>query len=177
MPIHETAQSDTFVQYLTAAQNRLYGYIFSLLGDHHRANDVLQETNLVLWRKASEFRPGSDFIPWSFAIARFQVMAHLRDRGRDRFLLDPEVAELIDADVVEEAGHFAETQAALRACLSKLPERSRSLIDLRYFSRQSIRELAEGAKKSEEAIKVALLRIRRGLRDCLQRQLQEEVRG
>ena len=62
----DPAPADDFVQQLTANQNRLYGYIFSLLGDHHRANDVLQETNMVLWRKAAEFQTDRDFIPWAF---------------------------------------------------------------------------------------------------------------
>ena len=175
MPPIDPIPTDEIVQHLTRSQNRLYGYIFSLLGNHHRAEEVLQETNIVLWRKAGEFRAGSDFMPWAFAIARFQVMAHLRDKKRDRLLLDPEVAELVDADVAEEAGHLAETQTALRTCLSKLPEKSRTLIDARYFSGRSIKQLAEITEKSEEAIKVALLRIRRGLRECVQRELARET--
>jgi RNA polymerase sigma-70 factor, ECF subfamily len=175
MPSSDTSPDDTFVQHLTASQNRLYGYIFSLLSDHHRAEEVLQETNMVLWRKAGEFRVGSDFIPWAFAIARFQVMAHLRDKKRDRLLLDPEVADLVDTDVAEEAGNLAESQAALRICLSKLPKKSRTLIDARYFSGRSIKQLAETMEKTEEAIKVALLRIRRGLRECMQRELARET--
>ena len=50
--------SEQFVQLLTENQNRIYGYIYSLLGNFERSADVLQETNLVLWRKNSEFRMG-----------------------------------------------------------------------------------------------------------------------
>ena len=85
--------TEYFIQALTESQNRLYGYIFSLVGEHHAASDILQECNLVLWRKFGEFRPESDFIPWAFAIARFQVLAHLRDRKRSdiarNFLFHP----------------------------------------------------------------------------------------
>ena len=51
--------TEHFIQSLTESQNRLYGYIYSLVGDHHAAADVLQECNLVLWRKFGEFREGA----------------------------------------------------------------------------------------------------------------------
>tara|TARA_R110002167_G_scaffold59668_1_gene169225 strand:+ start:94 stop:618 length:525 start_codon:yes stop_codon:yes gene_type:complete len=166
--------SEAFVRELTNSQNRLYGYIFSMLGDHHRAADVLQESNLVLWRKIEEFRPGSDFIPWAFAIARFQVMAHLRDKKRNRCLLEPDLIELIGEEMQEEAEGFEELRVGLRACLAKLPGKSRLLIDSRYFGGQTIKQIATESQKTAEAIKVALLRVRRGLRDCVQRELGKE---
>lgn len=153
------------------SQNRLYGYIYSLIGDHHRAADVLQETNLVLWRKAEEFRPDADFIPWAFAIARYQVMANVRDHGRDRCILDPELLELVGDEIVEVASEFDEMKDALRGCLSKLPPTSRGMIDSRYFSGRSISELAGEINKSADATKSALMRIRKGLRECVQREV------
>ncbi len=82
-----------FVQQITEHQDRMYGYIFSLLGDHSRASDVLQESNLVLWRKKAQFETGQPFLPWALAIAKFQVLAHVRDRARDRCVLDPKLVE------------------------------------------------------------------------------------
>ena len=48
-------QQEKFIKLLTESQNRLYGYIFSLVGDPNRSKDILQEANLVLWRKIDEF--------------------------------------------------------------------------------------------------------------------------
>jgi len=55
-------------------QTQIKGFISSLMGDFAAVPDVLQETFLVVQRKASEFEPGSNFIGWTFQIARFQVM-------------------------------------------------------------------------------------------------------
>lgn len=79
---------EIFIRSLSESQNRLYGHIYSLPGNHHEAAEVLQETNLVLWRKLDEFRAGSDFIPRAFGAARFQVLARLGDtkRARARFV-------------------------------------------------------------------------------------------
>lgn len=167
--------TESFVQQLTSSQNRLYGYIYSLIGDHHRAADVLQETNLVLWRKADEFRPGADFIPWAFAIARFQVMANIRDKGRDRCVLDPDLLELISEELEEPASHFQEMQEALRHCLNKLPTNSREMIDCKYFNGQSIKQLAAKFEKSTDATKSALVRIRKGLRECVKNQVAKQA--
>ena len=59
-----------------------------MLGDVDQANEVLQETNLVLWRKSDEFQSGSDFKAWSFRVAHFQVMAFRQRQIRDRLVFD-----------------------------------------------------------------------------------------
>jgi RNA polymerase sigma-70 factor (ECF subfamily) len=46
---------EQFVRLLTTHQSRLAGFIFALMASGDGAQDVLQETNLVLWRKAGEF--------------------------------------------------------------------------------------------------------------------------
>jgi RNA polymerase sigma-70 factor (ECF subfamily) len=166
--------TEYFIQALTESQNRLYGYIFSLVGEHHAASDILQECNLVLWRKFGEFRPESDFIPWAFAIARFQVLAHLRDRKRsDARFVSPEIVELLHDEVAEQAGEFEEMRLALRQCLSKLAPTSRELVENRYFRKLAIQAIAEETSRNLSAVKVALMRVRLALRECIDRQMRK----
>ena len=73
-----------FVQLLTSHQSRLYAYVLSLLGNRTQAEDVMQETNAVLWRKAHDFKLGTNFGAWMLKVAHFQVMAHRRKLTRDR---------------------------------------------------------------------------------------------
>lgn len=162
-------QSEQFVRHLTESQNRLYGYVYSLLGDHARAADVVQETNLVLWRKIEEFKADKPFLPWAFAVARYQVLAHLRDHGRDKVLLDQSLIELVSPHAEQEAVNLESKQTALRSCLDKLPEQHRDLIRGFYFRSQSVNQLAEQLGKSVSAIKTALLRSRRQLAECVER--------
>lgn len=164
---------ESLVQHIAEHQNRLYGYIFSMLGDHARASDVLQETNLVLWRKKDEFRPGEPFLPWAFAIARFQVLAHVRDRGRDKCLLDAELVEALSEETQRQAEHFEAIRHALRQCMAKLSPENQELVQQRYFHATPIDKLAESLGKGTSAVKVALLRIRRSLAECIQRQMAE----
>ena len=166
--------SEQFVQRLTESQNKIYGYIYSLVGDHSRAADVVQETNLVLWRKLHEFDTSKPFLPWAFAIARFQVLAHLRDRKRDRFLLDPDLAEMISEEAEQQAGQLDAIRDALRLCMQTLPPPNRKLIEQRYFQAMSMAEVAATADRTVGALKVAMLRIRRQLAVCVERRMAKD---
>lgn len=166
--------SELFVQQLTEHQNRLFGYVYSLLGDRSRAADVVQETNLVLWRKIGEFQPDRPFLPWAFAIARYQVLAHLRDRGRDKLLLDSATVDALSDEAERQATQIESTREALQKCLQLLSAEHRELIERRYLSGLSLEEMAGTAKKSAGALKVALLRVRRQLADCVEKRLGAE---
>ena len=169
----ETDQTELLVQQIAEHQNRLFGYIFSMLGDHTRASDVLQETNLVLWRKKDEFRPGDPFLPWAFAIARFQVLAHVRDRGREKCLLDCELVEALAEETQRQSERFEAIRHALRSCLSQLTPAHQELVQQRYFHAVPIEKIAESLGRGASAVKVSLLRIRRSLAECIQRRLAE----
>lgn len=164
----ESEQTERFVQQLAEHQNRLYGYVFSLLSDHSRAADVLQETNIVLWRKIGEYDPQKPFLPWAFAIARFQVLAHLRDQKRDKLLLDAELAAAISDKAEKQASRLDEFRQALRPCLETLTDGNRQLVEQRYLRSKSISDIAAAVDRTVSAVKVALMRSRRHLADCIQ---------
>ena len=170
----ESDKTEHFVQQLAEHQNRLYGYVFSLLGDHSRAADVLQETNMVLWRKIGEFDAEKPFLPWAFAIARFQVLAHPRDQKRDRLLLDAELAAAISEEAGKQTGTLDEFRQALRLCLDTLTAGNRELVERRYVKSMSIADIAAAVDRTVSAVKVALMRSRRQLADCIEVRMAAE---
>lgn len=165
--------SPDFASQITARQQRLYGYIHSLLDNSAAAWDVLQETNIVLWRKQAEFRPGTNFEAWAFTVARFQVMAWLRDRNREPLdLMTPELCELIAPEVEMEAARFDQRLSALQKCREQLPERGRRIVELYYERGRSVKQVGEDLKMGVEAVKQALFRLRRTLQDCIEQNSQ-----
>lgn len=164
------ARTEEFVRLLTGAQLGLFRYIATLLGNPTDAQDVLQATNIVLWRKAGDFRPGSNFRAWSERVAYFQSRAYLRDRGRDKHVFSEALMETLAARSVEPDD---DRQIALRHCLTELTVRNRALLRERYGDGAPIRELAERHSKGISAMKAALMRIRRGLLACIQKKLAE----
>ena len=49
-----------YSQMITRIQKSLYAFILSLLPNRNEAEDILQETNLILCKKANEFDPKKD---------------------------------------------------------------------------------------------------------------------
>jgi RNA polymerase sigma-70 factor, ECF subfamily len=54
---------EQFAANMMRAQRPLHVYVYSLLGAAQGVDDVLQEINLVLWRKMGEFDPRREFLP------------------------------------------------------------------------------------------------------------------
>ena len=54
--------------------------------DPELAKDVLQETNRLLWRRAPDYDPRREFLPWAFAHAFNQVRAARKRLRRERLV-------------------------------------------------------------------------------------------
>ena len=167
MQVKSSQNTEAFVQLMTAHQGRLYGYILSLLGDVDQANDVLQESNVVLWRNAAEFRPGSNFRAWAFRIAHFQVMAHRQRQLRDRVVFDDEILAILDPAAREEDEAFEAREQVLSGCLEKLGEPHRDLLHKRYALGQSLQAIADACRNTANGVAQMLFRIRRSLIECV----------
>jgi RNA polymerase sigma-70 factor (ECF subfamily) len=152
-------------------QADLHRYILSLMPDRMLAEDVLQETNLILWRKAAEYDAGRPFLPWALAVAFFQVKAARRDAGRDRHVFDDSLVEILAAEQRETEAGAQDMETALEACLRELPERQRHLILARYQPGASVQDLAAEHRQTPTALSLALLRIRKALEGCIERKL------
>jgi RNA polymerase sigma-70 factor (ECF subfamily) len=168
----ESGETDRYVQELTSSQGRLRAYILASLGNYADTADVLQRTNLALWRKASEFRSEAPFLPWALSIARFEILAFIRDAKRDRHVFASDVTALLADMAADVVANLDSRREALRICMEKLPRRNRDLLWLRYSEEQSIRQLAESSQRSEDAVKSLLLRIRRTLERCIETRLR-----
>jgi RNA polymerase sigma-70 factor (ECF subfamily) len=160
-----------FVQQMMAEQTSLFAYIARLLGNLNDANNVLQQTNLVLWRKASEFEAGTNFRAWARKTAYYQTLAFLRDKKRDKHIFDDALLEQLAARPTEIDED--ERRVALRHCLGHISADSLELLRQRYAPGNSISDIAKQRRKSEGAIRNALMRIRQSVVRCIERQMAD----
>ncbi|MEQ8848266.1 sigma-70 family RNA polymerase sigma factor [Botrimarina sp.] len=160
-----------FVTHLTDAQPALFSYICMLLGGVQEANNVLQETNLVLWKKAGEFQPGSNFKAWAREVAYYKALSHMRDSKRSRVFIDQDRIEaaIASSSVLEDTD---ERRVALRHCLTELTDEQMNLLGMRYRAETPVVQIASLLGKSEGAVKMTLRRIRLGLMECIQRRIR-----
>lgn len=162
------------VQQIARHQSRLRAFVRCLLVRSSDVDDVLQEINAVLWEKADEFEPGTDFWAWASQIARYKVLNQLRNYGRERLVFDLAIVERL-ADVAKHRlTDLDARREALEGCLNKLAPPQRQLIDLRYVDGHAIERIAQTVGRSAGSIRQTLYRIRAVLLECIQRQLSSE---
>lgn len=166
------ADDARFVQLITEHQNLIRSFVISLLPGAPGVDDVIQNTNAVLWRKRDSFEAGSNFRAWAFTIARFQTMAYLQELKRRRWIsLDTDVAEQIAQDLEEdplEAAAYEEQLNALDHCLEKLRGKDRELVVQRYWHKTRLQDYAVISHRSVDSLKVTLFRLRAALKRCVE---------
>jgi RNA polymerase sigma-70 factor (ECF subfamily) len=167
--------SDEFVALLTKYQRQLHAYIFSLVWNPTDADDILQETNLVLLKKSAEFDPSREFLPWAFTFARFQALAGLKRLQRLRFVFDESLAMFLADEAAREDPVVEARRRALATCFQKLPASHRDLLIRRYQPKAVVGEMAAALGLSLKALSDRLRRIRGKLLDCIARALAQEA--
>lgn len=169
--------SEQLVRLIAQAQRRLFAFVLAMVRRPADAEDILQETNVVLWRKRESYRPESDFFAWAFEIARLQVLSHRTRQARRGDPFDDALLEEIAEAARIESLQFDQRGTALRQCLQKLPAPQRELIERRYQPGVVVSSLAEELGKSGNAVSELLRRIRETLRQCIERTLSAESRS
>ena len=167
-----THQQTRFIAALTRHQPALEAFCHAQLAHRPDAQEALQATCMKLWEKSGEWDPETEFLPWAFAVARFTVLSHLRDRMRDRLVFDEDVVLAMAEDTETAAAQFEDRREALGICLQKLKPEQRDVLQEHYIGGRSVRELGGATGRSESAVKMILLRLREQLSACIERQLR-----
>ncbi|MBR2838770.1 MAG: sigma-70 family RNA polymerase sigma factor [Kiritimatiellae bacterium] len=161
----------TFISQLTKAQFELKVYIAALACDLQDVDDILQETNVYIWRKADTYDPSRPFLPWAKALAKYQVLRWRKDLERDRLVLDDTAIELLADDALSEVDHDVQ-MLALRRSLRQLTDDEFKLLKSKYVARKRMPELAREFHVSEGAVASRLFRIRKYLHTSISEMLK-----
>src|SRR5262245_56762792 len=126
---HAHARKAAFADHLRQNQSRLYGYFHSLVRDLNDADDLFQQTTLILWKKFDDFDTSRSFFSWACGIARLEVANFLRGRGRQRLYFS-DALNLLLIEAHEEVGseELEDRREALAHCVEKLRQRDRDLL-------------------------------------------------
>jgi RNA polymerase sigma factor (sigma-70 family) len=61
----------------------------------------------------------------------------------------------------------------LEDCLKQVPEKQRTLLDMKYSMNRSSDEIAKSLKKTRQWVRTNLFRIRKNLKDCIEAKLSQ----
>jgi RNA polymerase sigma-70 factor (ECF subfamily) len=148
--------------------DRVYGYAFYQLGDHHDAEDATERIFLAALRALPGFRDrGSTFRAWLFRIAHNTIANAHRARSRRPAEPLPDWFErpAPDADPASLVA-MADELHQVREAIVRMPDDRRQVILLRFVDELSTAEIAQVLDRSPGAVRVLL---HRSLRDLASR--------
>ena len=163
-------QNEELMTLISASQKALFVYVRSLVGPGSDLDDILQDVNLILWRKGEEFDGSGQFLTWACHIAYIQVLAHWKKQRREkRVFFDEKILSDLEECIAGKVKRIDARLDALHECLSKLPPAQRQVVLRRYEGNGSIQQVAGELGRPVGSVKVAVHRIRQLLADCIAR--------
>jgi RNA polymerase sigma-70 factor, ECF subfamily len=167
-PLDPAAVGELFDAYY----DPIYRYCLRRLYFRDIAEDATSEVFLTMARRIGEFRGKTmrDFRAWIYVIAANQVNQLIRQKLRDRRLLDT-LAERMPHDEGEDRQR---RWAALHRALLTLDQQEQHLICLRFFQQLSHEEIARIVGKRAGAVRVTIHRALKKLRPALERALDDQ---
>jgi len=156
-------------------RNSVFAFILSIVRDFHLAEDIFQDTCVIISAKADQFRPGTNFLAWARAIAHREIKNAPKSRKYKKW---EHVLEATETEAVvqlweerEESPHMDDRKEALHACLSRLKSRAFKAFRWFYEGRYDCKQIASEFNTSVPAIHMLLKRTREKLATCVQRKL------
>jgi len=174
MPDSEQDLHRPFLRQFTSNEAAIRAYVRRLVPSRADADDIMQEVSVVLWEKFATFREDGDFRAWAFGVARFEVLAWLRDKGRDRLVLSEKAVELLASEMPGDQTHFEKQREALDQCIGEVAPAQRDLLMQAYQPGSRIGTLAREHGRTEPGMYQWLYRLRKMLLDCIRKSLARE---
>jgi len=168
------ARMDEFVRLLGQNQRRLYVYVMSMVPNLTDAEEILQETNLLLWRDFDRFQRGTNFAAWACKVALNQTLTWRKRKRRDKLQFTSEFIEAVAAETSAEAERLEERAIRLAHCIEMLPEKHRRLLSSRYRDQREIEAISREEGRTPGAVYRSLSRIRASLHECVSRSLTKD---
>ena len=179
---HLAGDPRAFGRIVARYQNRLINFVYRMVGDRDRAEELVQDTFLRVHRHLHRFDRERNFSTWIYTIAANLARNELRRRSASPFILTdpalwtssatpsaPEPEDLInrpDLDLDRE-----EAVETVRRTVERLSRDHREVLVLRELEGKSYEEIAEIVNASLGTVKSRLNRARHQFAELILRRL------
>ncbi len=146
-------------------------YLNSFVGNIHMAEELAEDTFVLLGTKKPRDKGGSCFRTWLYAIGRNVAIDRLRQQKRSKTLSLEECPELTDEEKdLENAYIKQEQKILLHRAMGKLKLEYRQILWLLYFEDFSHKQAAQVMKKSVHSTETLAYRARQSLKLQLEKE-------
>ena len=152
--------------------------ILKMGGQHADADDILQESIIALYvnlrKNQYQQHAGVKLTSYVLQIARYQWLNHQAKAARQRERLTNELPEEAELPDLQTDMHHLERNQKVRHAILQLPARCQQMLNLFYWEKKSIKEIADTFKISPDSAKNAKYRCMQRIKDLLHSDLQVE---
>jgi RNA polymerase sigma factor (sigma-70 family) len=136
--------------------SKLYWHIRRMVVMHDDADDALQNTFINAWRNISSFRSDSSLYTWLYAIATNEALTLIRKREKESKIPLDDIENLF-AQSPEGSTYFdgEEASVKLQNAILKLPDKQRTVFNMKYFDDMSYEQMSEMLGTSVGALKAS----------------------
>ncbi|SEQ34849.1 RNA polymerase sigma factor SigW [Piscibacillus halophilus] len=167
---------EAFGEIIDYYQHGVYQHCYRMLGNHHDAQEITQETFVRAYTSIQSFKHKNKFAPWLYRIATNLTIDWMRKK-KPLHILDQPISDDYSSthlDQINSEGptpedclEIQELNDTVQEALLELPIKYRSVIVLKYVRDLSLQEIAESLDLPVGTVKTHLHRGREALRKSL----------
>lgn len=164
--------------------SRIYHLGLRLTGSHQDAEDILQDTFLIMVKKINQFQGKSSFYTWLYRIAMNVGLRKLKSKSRkyEHISLDDPDFERVSSEAASEWPDFdydivndPHFRQRLDRLIEQLPEKYRTVFILRDLHGLSTEDTSRILQITPSNTKIRLMRARNFLKENLEKMLKTEM--
>lgn len=165
-------KTKSFFKLFIENENKIYTFILMLVPNKADANDIFQETSMVMWDKFGEFEEESNFAAWGRKIAYNKILNFRVTSKRSRVCFNARLMDVIYSKTADVLDEIDPRLTALRRCMKRLNENDRKLIKMHYEDSISIKKIAQTLDRSVHGLYKVMSRIYNQLSKCVKQELR-----
>ncbi|MBU0483093.1 MAG: sigma-70 family RNA polymerase sigma factor [Proteobacteria bacterium] len=160
-----TARGDdqAFQKLYELVNQRVYFYLYRILGCKETAEDVLVETFTVVWQSAGSFAGKSAVTTWIFGIARNLALNEMRRwKSHDQLDNHPDLAGVSRQEMEQ-----TDRARVVGLALAEISPRHKEVLDLVFFHEMTYPEISELIEIPVGTVKTRIFHAKAALRQAL----------
>ena len=145
-------------------KDKLYRLAVRITLDSAEAEDIVQDTMIRVWNKRDEWAQFNSIEAFCLTVARNLAIDRSQKSEAQNIELTTETQEMSDGSTPERQLERSEQMDLVRKLINELPEKQRTIIQLRDIEEKSYKEIADVMQLTEDQVKVTLFRARQRIK-------------
>ena len=167
---NEQAKNARFLRLYTKVQAKLYSYILAVVHNRSDAEELFQETAVILWDSFDKYDEQYSFNAWAIGIAKNKIFEYLRENKKTKKIFSDVVYKELANIAEQDTEDITERLENVKHCFGKLNMSDRKLLMAKFFQDNSVRQISQLTGRSTNSLYKSFTRIIVQLRKCITHQ-------